>query len=62
MDTVKDRLAHHQIQLQYTQTEEELGAEIQRGWGRLFDGRDIVGSVEGSIVPKVPSRWGHAIL
>ena len=56
-----DRLAHHQTQLQYTQTEEEQGTEIQRGWGRLFDGQDVIASTEGSIAPKVPSRCGHTI-
>lgn len=50
-----DRLTRHQTQLQYTQTEEEQGAEIQRGWGTLFDGQDIVACV----VPKVTGRCGH---
>lgn len=52
-----DRLARHQTQLQYTQTEEEQGTEIQRGWGRIFDGQDAVAAV----VPKVTSRRGHVI-
>lgn len=50
-----DRLARHQTQLKYTQTEEEQGAEIQRGRGRLFDGQDVFASV----VPTVTSRRGH---
>lgn len=61
MDTTMDRLARHQTQLLYTQTEEEQGTEIQRGWGRLFDGQGIAASMEGIITPKVPSRYGHAI-
>lgn len=52
-----DRLARHQTQLQYTQTGEEQGAGIQRGWGRLFDGQDV----GASVVPKVTSRRGHVI-
>lgn len=51
-----DRLTHHETQLQYTQTEEEQSTEIQRGWGRLFDGQDAVDSMDESISFKAPSR------
>lgn len=52
-----DRLARYQAQLQYTQTEEEQGAEIHRG--RQFDGLDVVPSVKESIAPMEPNRSGH---
>lgn len=57
-----DRLTRHQTQLQYTRTEEEQSTEIQRGWGRLFDGQDAVDSMDGSISFKAPSRCEHTIL
>lgn len=42
-----DRLTRHQTQLQYTRREEEQSTEIQRGWGRLFDGQDAADSMNG---------------
>lgn len=51
-----DRLAHHETQLQYSKTEEEQSTEIRRDWGRLFDGQDVVDSMDGSISFKASSR------
>lgn len=52
-----DRLARYQAQLQYTQIEEEQGAEIHRG--RQFDGLDVVPSVKESTASMEPNRSGH---